>query len=157
MDKLVTTRKQKSKAAETRMLAASMTTKWFFGLRKEWPHKKIHFFFVLWCKLIASGQIIMTQDWNCPHNVKTFCSKSLANLRVLYIYVQTVLLWYSSEGIYTPLFFPSILIHRYWYSSKNPTVNKGQSITKSGKWSIVETQSGLLSLSNERNDTKSFH
>ena len=103
MDKLGTTRKQKSKAAETRMLAASMTTKWFFGLRKEWPHKKIHFFFVLWCKLIASGQIIMTQDWNCPHNVKTFCSKSLANLRVLYIYV---LLWYSSEGIYTPLFFP---------------------------------------------------
>lgn len=38
----------------------------------------------------------MTQDLNCPHNVKTFCSKSLANLRVLYIYV---LLWYSSEGI----------------------------------------------------------
>ena len=131
MDKLGTTRKQKSKAAETRMLAASMTTKWFFGLRKEWPHKKIHFFFVLWCKLIASGQIIMTQDLNCPHNVKTFCSKSLANLRVLYIYV---LLWYSSESIYyIPLFSqyldPQVLI----FSSKNPTVNKGQSITKSGK------------------------
>lgn len=125
MDKLVTTRKQKSKAAETRMLAASMTTKWFFGLRKEWPHKKIHFFFVLWCKLIASGQIIMTQDWNCPHNVKTFCSKSLANLRVLYIYVQTVLLWYSSEGIYTPLFFSQYLDPQVLIQFKEPNSEQG--------------------------------